>query len=82
MYKRLPFVFLYSILAALSSANLLAHRPVFQDPPRAADNDVPSCQLFQISRIPPQDWRPEGLVAAGDFGRILLQTPGRADKAT
>ena len=61
-------------LVSLSYANLLAHRPVFQDAPRA-DNDLPSCQLFQIRRIPPQDWRLEGLVAAGDFGRILLRHP-------
>lgn len=36
---------------------------------------MPSCQLFQITRTPPQDWRLEGLVAAGDFGRILLRHP-------
>ncbi len=72
--RRLPFVLLCLSLAALSPANLLAHRPVFQDP-LPVDNDLPSCQLFQISRIPPQDWRPEGLVAASDFGRILLRHP-------
>ncbi|MFB3905185.1 MAG: CehA/McbA family metallohydrolase [Acidobacteriota bacterium] len=66
------FVLVCLLLAALPNVYLLAHRPVFQDPPRA-DNDLPSCQLFQISRIPSQDWRLEGLVASSDFGRILLR---------
>ena len=72
--RRLPSILFCLSLAAVSASNLLAHRPVFQDPPRV-DNDLPSCQLFQITRIPPQDWRPEGLVAASDFGRILLRHP-------
>jgi hypothetical protein len=60
------------LVGLMSQPDLLGHRPVFQTPPQT-ESDIPSGQLFEITRLPPQEWRLEGLIASSDFGRLLLR---------
>ncbi|MFB3903593.1 MAG: CehA/McbA family metallohydrolase [Acidobacteriota bacterium] len=70
--KRLTHLVLASVGLVSFSVCLEAHKPLLQEPPRAA-SDIPACQLFHITRTPPQDWRLEGVLASSDFGRLLLR---------